>query len=339
MHEMTLDINTIEKTLFLGEGNFSFSANLVRILGQESLSNVWSSCFESDESKKELNEQNIEANDIKLNNITFLKSRGCHVLAGVDAENLDSDPRLSGKLFSKIIFMFPHVGGKMKINRNRKLLLNVISSCRKMIEDDGLIVITLCRGQGGTPGDTVQRSPSDHWRLVDMCHEADCILTGVETFPHKQFLDYHQVGYRGLYKGFNVDGAVVHSIKKREPRIFHCIGHSTSSGKMECQDDFRDKSLYPPHHVHHLSFWLPPSFASIEPNHIDNIMSKTGAGCVVTRCKTIQMYKDENSGKRSQTIEMEFCDLTRPLGHTRALHLLINIIGKSFENTYGLDRR
>ena len=69
------------------------------------------------------------------------------VLESLDAEHLEEDRRLSETFFSKIIFMFPHVGGKMKIDRNRRLLLNIIRSSRKVLSGDGEIIITLCKGE------------------------------------------------------------------------------------------------------------------------------------------------------------------------------------------------
>ena len=188
-----------KNVLFLGEGNFSFSAGLVRILESESeissvnLNNIWTTCYESDRSKDDLNQRNVEAGDLKHRNSEYLQQRGCHVLDGVNAEKLGSDPRLSGLLFSRIIFMFPHTGGKMKIDRNRALLLNVISSCREMVAEDGEIVITLARGQGGTPAETEVRSPADTWRLADTCHEAGCVITRVQEFCPQQHLGYSQV--------------------------------------------------------------------------------------------------------------------------------------------------
>lgn len=127
------------KVLFLGEGNFSFSSSLVKTLAMDlsetscDLSNIWTSCYESDLSKKDINERDEVAAEVKRSNVSYLRSRGCHVLEGVDAEHLQEEPRLSGLSFRRIIFMFPHVGGKMKIHRNRALLLNLISSCRGLL--------------------------------------------------------------------------------------------------------------------------------------------------------------------------------------------------------------
>ena len=108
---------TANPVLFLGEGNFSFSASVIKMNAgvgsspcEESWNHVWTSCFESDSSKLELNQKNKEAIDIKQENMVFLESQGCRVLESLDAEHLETDSRLSGTFFSKIIFMFPHIG-------------------------------------------------------------------------------------------------------------------------------------------------------------------------------------------------------------------------------------
>ena len=108
---------TTNPVLFLGEGNFSFSASVVKMIGfvdscqdQTSKSHIWTSCFESDSSKLELNEKNKEAIAAKEENKDFLKSRGCCVLDSLNAQHFKTDSRLSGNKFSKIIFMFPHIG-------------------------------------------------------------------------------------------------------------------------------------------------------------------------------------------------------------------------------------
>ena len=100
---------TANQVLFLGEGNFSFSASVVRMGGRHKSPHIWTSCFESDSSKRELNQKNEEALSVKEENKNFLISRGCQVLESLDAEYLEEDSRLEGTSFSKIIFMFPHV--------------------------------------------------------------------------------------------------------------------------------------------------------------------------------------------------------------------------------------
>jgi hypothetical protein len=142
------NLNDAGLVLFLGEGNFSFSASVLRRSQEQNMSNIYATCYEkelelnvdeaslkmerimiNEKHRKKLHEETIskteKSNPIKIENMTFLRSVGCHVLQGVDAEVLDQDARLANLSFSKIVFMFPHVGGEMKINRNRQLVQNV----------------------------------------------------------------------------------------------------------------------------------------------------------------------------------------------------------------------
>ena len=83
------------KVLFLGEGNFSFSSSLVKTLAMDlsetscDLSNIWTSCYESDLSKRDINERDEVAAEVKRSNVSYLRSRGCHVLEGVDDSDKD----------------------------------------------------------------------------------------------------------------------------------------------------------------------------------------------------------------------------------------------------------
>ena len=155
--------------LFLGEGNFSFSASVLKRSQEQNMSNIYVTCYEKEmelnvdeasqnmerivideKHRKKLNEETIskteKSNPIKNENMAVLKIVGCHVLQGVDAEMLGQDARLANLSFSRIVFMFPHVGGKMKIDRNRQLVQNVLKSARQLLDGNGQVVITLCKG-------------------------------------------------------------------------------------------------------------------------------------------------------------------------------------------------
>ena len=108
---------------------------------------------------------------------------------------------------------------------------------------------------------------------------------------------------------------------------------------MSEQEDLCDvSSLYPPRHVHHLSFWLPDGVLCLDERRILRVLEVTGLRPLVTRCEQLSLYTDPG-GRRSQTLEIEMCDLQRPLGHTRALHLLTNVMAKSLEHCFGVTRR
>ena len=72
--------------------------------------------------------------------------------------------------FSQIIFMFPHIGGKMKIHLNRRLLRDFGQSAVSLMgqsssSSESRVIVSLCGGQGGTPKDPVKRAEADNWQV------------------------------------------------------------------------------------------------------------------------------------------------------------------------------
>ena len=125
----------------------------------------------------------------------------------------------------------------------------------------------------------------------------------------------------------------------RDVRLVTSLDENVHSSLSEQKDDFSEVvSLYPPRHVHHLSFWLPDGVLRLDEGLILRILEVTGLRPLVTRCDHLSLYTDPG-GRRSQTMEIEMCDLQRPLGHTRALHLLTNVLAKSLEHCLGVTRR
>ena len=186
----------------------------------------------------------------------------------------------------------------------------------------------------------VKRPPSDTWKILDLINEADCILTKVEFFPTEQFEDYKQVGYRGLHKMFNVRGSVIHTIRKVEPRELSPISQlSSSSAADQHQPDVQDvpRPLYPLHHIHHLSFWLPEGVTRLDNSLILAVLKQTRVEEILVRWSTVELYTSQ--ARHSQTIELEFSDPARPLGHSRMVHILINVLGKSLEDYGGVSLR
>jgi len=349
-----------ENVLFLGEGNFSFSASMVKKCDKkQDFSNIYASCFEKESTvvagggetidqtfnkltvhRKRLNPETIkqteQSNPIKDENIAYLQSVGCHVLHGVDAEALAQDDRLANLQFCMIVFMFPHVGGKMKINRNRKLVLNVLKSSKMLLTRRGKVIITLCKGQGGTPFEKVERIAGNTWKIVETGHEAGFVLSQVHHFPHQLFQQYHSVGYRDLQKGFNVEDSVVHVLEVSEPEVvvpIEILGNSKSEHSDE-ENTSLPVSLYPPHYVHHLSFWTSTQLS-------DDLLGKiinSSVGKYVLRWITIDKYTSD-CGRQGQTLELEYCDPVRAMGPSRVMYIQREVLGQSLVRCAGVTLR
>lgn len=143
------------------------------------------------------------------------------IFFNVDATKLHENENFNNKYYSKVIFNFPHVGGKMKIQLNRELLKNFFKSVRHIVTDSSLVIISLCQGQGGTHFDKLKRKWSDSWQVSEMAGHGGFILTNVEPFLKQHFKEYSCIGYRSQDVKFNLDGALVHVFVKRKLPFEH----------------------------------------------------------------------------------------------------------------------
>ena len=133
---------------------------------------------------------------------------------------------------------------------------------------------------------------------------------------------------------------MIHTMTRREHRSVRVATSLTLSedSSFSEEDVTENISLYPPQHVHHLSFWLPDGVSSLDEGLITRVLEVTRLRPLVFRCDTLELYTDPG-GRRSQTLVIEMCDTQRPLGHSRAKRLLINVLAKSLEHCTGVTRR
>ena len=350
--------------LFLGEGNFSFSRCLVEKLltrqpGRD-LAHLALSCYEqcgqlntSGESRENIQNQKncrgvsrkiennnkggggpdrsrsfgIEASATKIANMSWLTERGCRVLEGVDGTGLEAEQRLNTTRFSLIVFLFPHVGGKMKIQLQRALLLGLLTSARELLaRPAGRYMVALCRGQGGTPLEGVAtRHPADSWRLVETAHQAGYILTRATPFPAHRYPAYCPTGYRGLARPFHLAGAVLHSLQPAEHRDLVQLparGAGQGAGL--------PPSLYPPCYIHHLSAWLPMSRTGQSEQELEAWLAGLAGeelGSCLHSCRLLSRYTCQQE-RESVTLECVFTDPQFPLGPAQAWRLLLLLGGR-----------
>jgi len=198
-------------------------------------------------------------------------------------------------------------------------------------------VITLCKVQGGTPFEKVERIAGNTWKVVETAHEAGFVLSQVYHFPHDQFQQYHSVGYRDLQKGFNVEDSVVHVFEVSEHEAVYPIDTLGNCELRSSDDEVTSSlptSLYPPHYIHHISFWTS---AELSDDHLGKIIN-CAVGKYVLRWATIDQYTSE-CGRHSKTLEIEYCDHKRPLGPSRVMFLQREVLGQSLVRCAGVTLR
>ena len=77
------------------------------------------------------------------------------------------------------------------------MLTHFVFSVKNILDSErGQVMVTLCKGQGGTPADQPMRSWHDSWQVVSMAANAGFILMSVYPFAADDFSRYKSVGFR-----------------------------------------------------------------------------------------------------------------------------------------------
>ncbi|XP_064481061.1 ferredoxin-fold anticodon-binding domain-containing protein 1-like isoform X2 [Ornithodoros turicata] len=221
------------RILLVGEGNFSFT---VALLGKLEHTEIIATCSQ---------EQNPYSTE-QQKYMSQADAMGARVLTNVDARCLHLHPNIYTDKFDCIIFNFPHVGGKMKICRNRKLVKDFFTSASQLLAPKGEIWMTLCKGQGGTPADSLHRRKDDTWKVVEMAAYGGLVLTAVRSFKAAEYAGYNPIGSGA--KPFSIEGALTHIFEWRGFPIVHDLGHQHDY-MVECIRAAFSKDSHPLHMV------------------------------------------------------------------------------------------
>ncbi|EON65922.1 hypothetical protein W97_05164 [Coniosporium apollinis CBS 100218] len=174
-----------DRILLVGEGDFSFSLSL---LTHHGCADLTATCLDSAE---ELLRKYTQA----AGHIEELEAEGMSVLYGVDATKLGKRRELRGKEWDRVVFNFPHVGGKSRdVNRqvryNQELLVAFFRAALPLLAPDGTIIVTLFEGE-----------PYTLWNIRDLARHV-----GLKVGRSFKFSAEAYPGYRHARTLGNIEG-------------------------------------------------------------------------------------------------------------------------------------
>ena len=241
--EMTPTMTT--RVLLVGEGDFSFTRALVNATSTSTSSvAITATSLESERAIRDAwrGAKNVDA---------LARAPNVCVKHGVDATALlDTFDRGS---FDRVCFMFPHIAGKGRINRNRELLFGYFSAASDVLAPGGFIEVALAPGQGGTSIDGVAlRDYGNSWQAYTHGAEAGLLMIDVAAFDDAGWraLGYESRGHwrsADAERGFRTEQGACHVFCRESERPIGAFCEHAQTFERDvslwCDDDEDGESI------------------------------------------------------------------------------------------------